>query len=475
MVTLSVILCLLPIISPLILALSLPPQYDETFFGALDEKYDRLTSLEGEKLVVVGGSSVAFGLDSERLEKYTGMPVVNFGLYADLGTKMMLDLSLDGIGEGDVVILAPELDAQTLSLYFNPQSALMAVDSDYKLFFSLPFSDIFSSFGAMWSFSADKWQRFVNSDPARTDGIYRSDSFNEYGDFALHRYENIMPLYADKNNAVDLSPSALSEEFYLFADYLNDYIKSCEGRGARVLFSFCPINEMGIKEGVTSADRVEFSRILEENINCEFISYLDDYILDAGYFYDTNFHLNDAGVSVRTIRLARDIRLALGIMEGVMGAVEPSAPALPRLDFFYPYPDSDSAEDFVYEELPDGGLAIIGLSPLAKEKKELVIPAGASGQKVIRINADALSGALCENLIVPADANLVLIEDGALSGAVELRALSIYKMSARDIMPPSFFSGVHPSFKVHVPVGSDYSSDYDWSGKAEFVFDLEIS
>ena len=34
------------------------------------------------------------------------MPVVNFGLYANLGTKYMLDIAKDFIGKDDIVIIA---------------------------------------------------------------------------------------------------------------------------------------------------------------------------------------------------------------------------------------------------------------------------------------------------------------------------------------------------------------------------------
>ena len=115
---------LLPFVSVVAFAVSMPPQYTDTFVGELNEKVERLNSIDEPKIVVVGGSSVAFGLDSALLEKYTGMPVVNFGLYAALGTKVMLDLSRGGIKEGDIVILAPELDAQTLSLYFSSDTTL---------------------------------------------------------------------------------------------------------------------------------------------------------------------------------------------------------------------------------------------------------------------------------------------------------------------------------------------------------------
>ena len=96
-----------------------PAVYGDTFVGVLKDKYERLYSLEDPKIVIIGGSSVPFGIDSKMVEEEMGMPVVNFGLYADLGTKLMLELSRDHIKTGDIVILAPELDSQTLSSYFS--------------------------------------------------------------------------------------------------------------------------------------------------------------------------------------------------------------------------------------------------------------------------------------------------------------------------------------------------------------------
>ena len=109
------------------------PVYGQTFLGELAPKYERLNAIDEPKVIVVGGSSVAFGLDSALLEQHVGMPVVNFGLYATLGTKIMIDLSKANINEGDIVVLAPEMDAQTLSLYFNAEAALQGMESDWNM------------------------------------------------------------------------------------------------------------------------------------------------------------------------------------------------------------------------------------------------------------------------------------------------------------------------------------------------------
>ena len=48
----------------------------------------------------------------------------------------------------------------------------------------------------------------------------------------------------------------------------------------------------------------------------------------------------------------------------------------------------------------------------------------------------------------------------------------MYKTDAGEIMPPADFFGVHPDFAVHVPKGTSYRDNYDWSNKAEYVYDL---
>ncbi len=479
LIALVVLLLLVPTVTPFAVALSLPPVYDTTYFGALDEKYERLNSLDREKIVVIGGSSVAFGLDSKKLEEYTGMPVVNFGLYADLGTKMMLDLSLSGIGKGDIVVLSPELDPQTLSLYFNSRSALSAIDSDYSMLFSLPVGDMISCAASMWEFSMDKLERHRSDVEIELDSIYRSEYFNEYGDFGLDRPANIMPMGYDENNMISLTDEALDNEFLAFCDYLNKFILKCRLKGASVCFSYAPMNSLALtdksaEKAEQMADRAEFCEHLEENIDCTFISSIDDYILDPGYFYDTNYHLNNAGALLRTIRLAKDIKLEYGLLDTVIKDSEPEAPRYSTFDPRFDGEDDPNSRFFTFSTAPNGAYIITGLTEEGKGEKILTLPLGKDGLKVFSIANGALDGAAVETLVIPEDSNIMIIANDALTGAEKLTRLEIYKMNASDIMPPAYITDVHRSFKIHVPIGSDYSNEYDWSklGSEIFVYDL---
>lgn len=445
------------------------PQYEKTFLGELDDKLERLTSATGEKLVVVGGSSVAFGLKSEILEKYTGRTVVNFGLYAALGTKLMLDLSRAGISEGDVVVIAPELDAQTLSLYFNADATLRALDGELGMLRYVGVDNFFSALGASWGIAAEKLRYIRAGESPSTEGVYSADSFNEYGDVAYPREENIMPLYYDPNTAISLNPAIVSQEFI---DYVNEYIEFCEARGARVLFSWCPMNSLAVVGGEEEA--LAFEEYMKGAINCTFISDIRDYVLEPEYFYDTNFHTNDYGAIRRTVTLTEDVLLELGIPRLVEMPAEADAafdgadlvtvskPELPLLDVKY-FDTDENDKYFVYEQSENGSYTIVGLSELGKTQKSLTLPLGAEHFIVGSVARGAFAGGCLEELVVPEGTKISVFMSGAFEGAGSLSRLVMLHPHAADILPPADFVGTASDFKVLIPKGSDYEFDYYWS------------
>ena len=462
-------LCLvavLAIISPFAIVVGAvtltPPQYSNTFVGALNEKYDRLNSIDEPKLVVLGGSSVVFGVDSEIIEKYTGMPVVNFGLYAALGTKLMLDLSRSAIGEGDVVVLSPELDPQTMSLYFSADQTFKALDDDYSLFWEIGVDNKLSLLGGMWRFAAEKLKTIRSGRVIDPTGVYNSKSFDERGDLIYPTPENTMIGYYDSNKVVSLTKDMLDTEFI---DYLNDYIAYCERRGATVLFAYCPINERALErpyetEEENAQARREFHNYLASKLDCEIIGSIEEAIMDAAYFYDSNFHLNDAGRRSRTIRLTKDILFGLDMPVAVTEE-EPKKPLLSDSDTRY-FGNDPNVNDFSYELLEDGTYAITRVTYAGQEKSVLTLPLGYNGVKVSTILVGAFREVIAEKVIIPADTNIRVIEDGAFADD-SVSALYIYFDRADLIDPPANFLGANSNFKIYVPAGSSYDTDPAWA------------
>ena len=82
---------------------------------------------------------------------------------------------------------------------------------------------------------------------------------------------------------------------------------------------FCPVNALAVT-GENTAE--SFCEVLLETPEVEVIGRPGDSIMDPGWFYDTNFHLNAAGQRVYT-------RLVSENLKAYLGDSRPSAISLP--------------------------------------------------------------------------------------------------------------------------------------------------
>lgn len=428
---------IIPLAAFLLMTLPLDDTYSETFVAELSHKFDRLTSIDEPKVIVIGGSSAAFGIDSEALEEHLGMPVVNFGLYATLGTKLMMDLSKANIGEGDIIILSPEMNAQTLSLYFNAKTTWQAMEGDAKMLRYIAPSDLSAMAGAYYDYGITKLQYKKDGIRLSPSGVYRRDSFDEYGDISYERPKNVLNgstgLAYDTTNMIDLDKSIVSDEFI---DYVNEYTAWCEKRGATVYFSFCPMNEEAFVMECDSEARIAFFDYLARALSCKVINSPFETTYASGYFYDTNFHLNDAGVTAHTKSLLSAIYRERG--QVTLPAV--TVLEVPREERYVRELGKDGneyAEYFVFERYGNG-YAIIGTTDAAKEQAYLELPSSYSGREVLALG------------------------EGAFAGCKKLTELKIY--SSITVFMEEAFAGLEGTVKVYMDVDdAPYMTD---SGKS---------
>ncbi|MBR5188076.1 MAG: hypothetical protein IKW18_06355, partial [Clostridia bacterium] len=232
----------LPVLAVSSIVFVTPSRFDETFLGEFEKKVDRLYEAEGEKIIFVGGSSLAFGLDADLLSKTLGKTVINFGLYATLGTKVMMDYTRDAIGEGDIIVIAPEMNEQTWSLYFNAEAMWQALDGNFSDIRYLSSDDYPAMLGSFWKFAVSKAKYFTQELNVSSLGIYQASSFDEYGYIANNRDKdyNTMPGGFDAGKPITFSTDIISDEFI---DYVNEYTEYAESKGAKVYLSTCPLNE----------------------------------------------------------------------------------------------------------------------------------------------------------------------------------------------------------------------------------------
>ena len=424
---------------------SLPSYYSEAYYAQLPALWHKLQAAPGKKIVIVGGSNVAFGVNSADLEAtlrqrgfdYT---VCNFGLYAAVGTSAMLSLSEPFLGEGDIVVLAIEPTSETFSTYFGATAMLKCAEDCPEMLLYLNSQQKSAVVGNYIGYLQER------SDIRRTGilplpgGAYAKAAFDANGDMVFHRAGNSMPLGYDTAAPIDLAAFTCEEDF---ANQVNDYIASARAKGAHVVLSFSPMNRAAIADA--SADTVYgFYRTLLDTLRCPIISDPNDYILDSGWFYDTNFHLNSAGASIRTHQLACDLLTYLGSS----AALPFDMPEMPA-SIAVMADDAADAGDFLYQPVGENGLAVCGLTAQGLAKAELTVPGMHEGKAVVGVTAEAFAGnTALTALTLPA--TIEQIPDGAFAGCIQLTRLTLLHRDTTPAVGEGLLEGA-PQLTIHVP------------------------
>lgn len=434
----------------LLTGMALPSYYREAYYAELGEMYDRLYETEGKKLVIVGGSNVAFGLNGQLLEEtlasmgyhYTVCP---FGLYAAVGTSAMLDLSADALGEGDVVVLAVEPGTQTLSTYFGATAFWKCTEEAPKMLLRMSGTKASALVGNYVPYLQERISIYVNGNPPVVEGVYARSSFNERCDMVYERPNNIMSVGYDTAAPIDLGTVTIAADF---AKQVNDYCAKAEANGAKVVMSFSPMNRSAMRNN-TEKNVSAYFNTCNETFNCPVISDPNDYILPSGWFYDNNFHLNDAGAELRTYRLAEDLLAYLGCYL----PLEYEMPVMPGTEVKIPAVEADTGE-FLFEKVEDQhgvllAYRVSGVAEKALDKTMLRVPGSHDGLPVIGLTEDALKDAVkLEELWLPG--SIESLPDNLFRNCVSLTRLMLEHTSGLCTVTEHTFDGAD-QIRIHVP------------------------
>lgn len=440
---------------------ALPSRYEDTFLGELKYKCRRLDETEGRRIVFVGGSAVAFGIDSALVEReLPGFTAVNFGMYAALGTRIMLDLSKESLREGDIVILCPEQQAQSLSGYLGADDLWQGLDGAFYLLSRMDRKDYATLAGAFPAFAASKIHGLLTGQQLQTEDVYSRRAFDAYGDIVSPQCAaNIMPGGYDSNMPVQFLPDMLAEDF---VDAANDYIDALTGKGITVWYHACPMNALAVADG---ANVDEFFDVLQSQLHCPVSGDPSDSILDAAWFYDTNFHLNAAGKTVFTRQMIRDIK-------AMLGDSSPTAIALPE-----PPPlatesaaegSNEDADCFTYAL--EGETAILtGLTAKGADRQELTVPVSWNDHPISVLPAALFAkNAVIERLTI--QSNIRRIENRAFDGCISLRELILTQEAPeRCAVGAELLEGTDAIILVRDTAVAAYKLNYFWSPYARKI------
>lgn len=268
------------------------PEYENSYTAALIDKIDRLESIDGPKIVLIGNSNLVYGINSALIEEELGMPVVNMGLHGGLGNSFHERMMKLNVHEGDIYIVCHSTywDEEDLD---DPVLTWVAIEehpSLWRLINKRDYPDMYKAFSTYFKHAI---VHHANGEDMIDKDRY---DFNEYGDIGTYRaYEGYI----------------LDAEWYPFAvgenniSRLNEWNSFLRDKGATMLVAGYPIIE-----GELTAERQLFKEAeasLIDSLECDYISDCDDYMYPEELFL-SQLHLTTEGADIRTRQLIEDLK-----------------------------------------------------------------------------------------------------------------------------------------------------------------------
>jgi hypothetical protein len=260
------------------------------------------------KVIFVGGSNVAFGIDSKTISDSIKRPVFNSGLIAGMGMRYIFDSYEPYFHRGDIVILMPEYDHfYSDNAYGNPETlGYLPYLSDFN-----PWLLNSKQLGVMsLGFLKTTLQIAVKGiyfkvlhafKPAGNVYEYKMSGFNKWGDEVSHR---TLPPNINNIGAY----SILGDYNASYTQHLLNQVHSLQGRGVQV-FLLPPITS----KDMVSLNRKQIVKIEQKLAasGCAYVVPPDSLAYPDSLLYNTVYHLNARGVAINSRRLAGYLKACL--------------------------------------------------------------------------------------------------------------------------------------------------------------------
>jgi hypothetical protein len=278
-----------------------PPTVKESKYllYAKRNKDSLLVHTASPRLILVSGSNLTFGINSNILKDSLHVNPINAAMLAGIGLKFMLDNTSQFIKKGDVILVVPEYDQYYGNLLYGSADLVTTVfgvsKSNAKL---LSLKQWVLAFPDIIKYACIKYN--IKSYFSSIKSVYVTSSINAFGDVVAHWKLKKQPF----------GPAIITSNVFQ-NDAINELIKfrdNAQRKGATVLISYPVYQDKSFDKNIKQITKVENALIKN---NFKIIGTPARYRFADSLFYDSYYHLNGHGVEVRTKLLAADLKAYL--------------------------------------------------------------------------------------------------------------------------------------------------------------------
>jgi hypothetical protein len=283
----------------------------QSYLAMSVDKERRLATVEGSRIVFVGGSSCAFGLDSGIVEARLGRPPVNMGLFAPLGAAFMLAEVRADLRRGDLVVVSLEYEHYRSAAMFHGMNCkvwreLFMVNPAALRYASWHnYAEVLSRDEGLASLAdlAKQALKTVRNKPPGNP-FYARSALNVYGDIGLPR-EDVRQVDDLRRPRVGLDEAALRDA----ARTLQRFADDCAARQIEVILAMPSIPIPHYEANRTFFEAIEDG--LRRETAIPIILGGREACLPIDCFFDTCYHLTTQGTRARSLLLCDRLEAAL--------------------------------------------------------------------------------------------------------------------------------------------------------------------
>ncbi|WP_036930175.1 hypothetical protein [Prevotella sp. 10(H)] len=286
----------------IIIFLPATPRSKESLLFSGVQKDSMMQYTSSPRFIMIGGSNIGMGINSQMIKDSLQMNPINTGINAIIGLKFMLDRNQRYIKAGDVVVVIPEYSQFMGDFAYGNEDLL-------RMIFDVSLSDIKLLDSRQWDRIIDDIPNYIRTKlrissykypPGSISPIYSNKAYNQYGDAAAHWYEDV-----EKEREIILHP--FDQEINLqIVDYILEFAKIVEAKGAKVYVSYPGLNESSYNvEWTTKLDSIFRSKKLKV------LGTPEEFIFPDSLIYDYPYHFVKEGVDLRTNELIEEYKKSI--------------------------------------------------------------------------------------------------------------------------------------------------------------------
>ena len=249
-------------------------------------------TLGQKRIILVGDSSIGWGVSAKELTSRLGMLTLNSGIHAKVGFRGFMRNIYDVI------------DKDNDLLVFSPEYSIVSEDSSFSR--TEVFCEITNFVVRTYAFECVGYSlaKMLRVIPIldRGQGDYKSDGFNEFGDFVFRSIGRNM---VGKSSEVD---TCSGWEISDLEDKYIPYMKELDSIGYSIVYIPNVLSEISCKD----PEKVrQFHKVLFTEFGIK--GFEDAQLLfEERNFYDTPYHLTTEGVKMKTNFFMEQLNSFLG-------------------------------------------------------------------------------------------------------------------------------------------------------------------